>query len=72
MFQNVDFSVGALNSFFIAFVLEFELLPPDTCFLDAAAKESLQDPGPLVLCEGVVELAALNDCALEGLIGLFS
>ena len=70
--QDVNLLVQPLTSLRIPLVAEISLLPPEGVLAYEAATAAAKDPCQFVLKESVVELAALNDSAFQGLIRLLA
>ena len=64
MLYDVDLLVQSLSGLLVALIFEFALSPPEGAFLDAAATARLQEPGAIVVGEGVAELVGVDDRAL--------
>ena len=68
--QDVDILVEPLDRPIVPIVLELLALPPETLPGQKAAAARQQEPGPVVIREGVAENTSLCQCRLEELFGL--
>ena len=70
--QDIDLFIEARGCPYVVIVLELSAAPPDPFTIDEATAAVLENLGPQVLQEAIIELAALGQSRLKALIRFFT